>query len=360
MTAAMGSESRSDATEPDRSLLSVIVPIYNEEDTLPELERRLPTAVAGLGFRALEFLLVSDGSVDRSEEIIRQIVTRDGRFRGIFLTRNFGHQAAVSTGLAQARGSVVAIIDGDLQDPPEAIAALVEALAGGADVAYGIRGTREENTLKRSAYFTFYRLLRSIAAIDIPLDAGDFCCMRRRVVDAMLVLPERNRFVRGLRAWVGYTQVGVEYERAARFAGAPKYTLRKLLALAYDGLFSFTSLPVRFIQIVGFSLSLLAILIAITYFVWYLIAPEQFPRGFASLIISIWFFAGVQLLCLGIIGEYVVRTCDEGRGRPVALVREVVGQTDPGGPGEADVRSVDADRRGSLAIPAEGVPDDGG
>lgn len=258
------------------------------------------------------------------------------------------------------RGSVVAIIDGDLQDPPEAIAALVEALAGGADVAYGVRGKRKENTLKRSAYFTFYRLLRSISAIDIPLDTGDFCCMRRRVVDAMLVLPERNRFVRGLRAWVGYTQVGVEYERAARFAGAPKYTLRKLLALAYDGLFSFTSLPVRFIQIVGFSLSLLAILIAITYFVWYLIAPEQFPRGFASLIISIWFFAGVQLLCLGIVGEYVVRTCDEGRGRPVALVREVIGRTDPGGPGEVDIRLVNADRRGSLATSAEGVFDDGG
>src|SRR6266511_1921201 len=139
MTAVMSSDWRGAATELDRSLLSVIVPIYNEEDTLPELERRLPTAVAGLGFLVLEFLLVSDGSVDRSEAVIRQIVARDGRFRGIFLTRNFGHQAAVSTGLAHARGSVVAIIDGDLQDPPEAIAALVEALAGGADVAYGVR-----------------------------------------------------------------------------------------------------------------------------------------------------------------------------------------------------------------------------
>jgi hypothetical protein len=141
----------------------------------------------------------------------------------------------------------------------------------------------------------------------------------------MLTLPERNRFVRGLRAWVGFDQVGVEYERAARYAGVPKYTLGKLLALAYDGLFSFTSLPVRFIQIIGFSLSMTAIGIAVGYFVWYLIDPEAFaPRGFASLIISIWFLAGVQLLCLGIIGEYVVRTCDEVRSRPVALVREFV------------------------------------
>jgi dolichol-phosphate mannosyltransferase len=317
------------ATELDKSLLSVIVPIYNEQDTLPELERRLPKALSNLGFDALEFLLVSDGSVDRSEAIIREMVARDRRFRGIFLTRNFGHQAAISIGLSQANGSVIAIIDGDLQDPPEAITALVQALAEGADVAYGVRGKRKENFLKQSAYFMFYRLLRSISAIDIPLDTGDFCCLRRRVVDAMLTLPEHNRFVRGLRAWVGYTQVGVEYERAARFAGAPKYTLGKLLVLAYDGLFSFTSLPIRFIQMAGFLLSVVAIMVAVGYFVWFLIAPEQFPRGFASLIISIWFFAGIQLFCLGVVGEYVLRTCEEGRGRPVALVREVVGRGNP-------------------------------
>jgi glycosyltransferase involved in cell wall biosynthesis len=314
------------ARELDRSLLSVVVPIYNEEDTLPELERRLVEALSGLGFDALEFVLVSDGSVDRSEAMICEIVARDPRFRGIFLTRNFGHQAAISIGMSHARGSVIAIIDGDLQDPPEAIALLVDALVQGADVAYGVRGKRKENVFKQSAYFTFYRLLRSLSAIDIPLDTGDFCCMRRRVVDAVLALPERNRFVRGLRAWVGYTQVGVEYERAARFAGTPKYTLRKLLGLAYDGLFSFTRLPIRFIQMTGFLLSFIVILVAIAYLIWYLIDPAVFPRGFASLIISIWFFAGVQLFCLGVVGEYVLRTCEEGRGRPMALVREIVGE----------------------------------
>ncbi len=328
------------ATELDRSLLSVVVPIYNEQDTLPELERRLPPALAGLGFHGLEFLLVSDGSVDRSESIIREMVARDRRFRGIFLTRNFGHQAAISIGLAQAKGSAVAIIDGDLQDPPEAIAALVQALAQGADVAYGVRRKRPENLFKNSAYLAFYRLLHAISEIDIPLDSGDFCCLRRRVVDAILTLPERTRFVRGLRAWVGFTQVGVEYERAARFAGAPKYNIRKLLGLAYDGLFSFTSLPIRFIQLAGFLLSLAAIAVAGGYFVWYLIAPGQFPRGFASLIISIWFFGGVQLFCLGVVGEYVVRTCEEGRGRPVALVREVVGRGDLDEPSRSDDASL--------------------
>jgi polyisoprenyl-phosphate glycosyltransferase len=312
----------------DKSLLSVIVPIFNEEATLPELARRLPRALEGLGFRAIEILLVSDGSRDDSERMIREIVELDPRFQGIFLTRNFGHQAAVSIGMSQARGTVVAVIDGDLQDPPEAIGSLVAALAQGNDVAYGVRTKRKEGVLLRWAYFTFYRLLRFVSMIDVPLDSGDFCCMRRRVVNAMLALPERNRFVRGLRAWVGFAQVGVEYERAARFAGAPKYTLRKNLGLAYDGLFSFTKLPVRFIQVAGFILSFVAIMIAMGYLVWSLVAPHRFPQGFASLIISIWFFAGIQMLCLGIVGEYVVRTCDEGRGRPVALVREIVRETD--------------------------------
>jgi len=324
----------SEGDELDRSLLSIVVPVFNEEENLPELEARLRSAAESMEFRDYEFLLVSDGSTDRSEGMIRKLVARDPRFRGIFLTRNFGHQAAVSTGLAHARGSVVAIIDGDLQDPPEAIPLLLKALAGGADVAYGVRSKRKENALKRAAYFIFYRLLLVLSAIEIPLDSGDFSCLRRRVVDAMLELPERNRFVRGIRSWVGFGQVGVEYERAARFAGASKYTLRKLLALAYDGLFSFTRLPVRLIQFFGFVLSSTAILIALAYVVWYFVAPERFPAGFASLFVSIWFFSGVQLLCLGFVGEYVIRTYEESRARPVALVREVVGQA-PTGPGPA-------------------------
>ena len=314
----------------DRSLLSVVVPVFNEAENLDDLERRLGPAVADLGFDDQEFLIVSDGSTDESEPMIRALIRRDPRYRGIFLSRNYGHQAALSAGLERAIGSVVAVIDGDLQDPPEAIAPLIAALDGGADVAFGIRRSRREGWPKRLCYDAFYRLLRAVAEVEIPPDAGDFCCLRRPVLEAMLALPERRRFVRGLRAWVGFRQVGVVYQRQGRAGGTPKYTFRKLVGLAFDGLFSFTALPIRVIQAAGFVLSALAVLVAIAYVAWSLAAPERFPSGFASLIVSIWFFAGVQLLCLGIVGEYVARTCEEVRGRPSSVVREVVGHPRPG------------------------------
>ncbi len=308
----------------DTRLLSVVVPIYNEEETLPELASRLTGAAEPLGFDACEFLLVSDGSEDRSEAIIRDLVRTDDRFRGVFLSRNFGHQAAVSIGLEYSRGTIVGVIDGDLQDPPEILAHLITALEQGADVAYGIRRDRKEHWLKRGSYGLFYRLLRRVAPVKLPADAGDFCCLRRSVLDALLALPERKRFLRGLRAWVGFEQVGVEYSRHPRAAGVPKYSITKLFGLAFDGFFGLSTLPIRVIQVAGFFFSGLAVAVAFGYFSWSMIAPQQFPSGFASLIISIWFFAGVQLLCLGIIGEYVARTFDESRGRPTAIVREVV------------------------------------
>jgi len=207
---------------------------------------------------------------------------------------------------------------------------LLQAIDDGAEVAYGVRTARKETLLKRVAYSTFYRFLRSAASIDIPADTGDFCCMTRAVVDDILRLPERNRFVRGLRAWVGRRQVGVVYERDARFAGAPKYTVRKLIGLAYDGLFSFSVLPIRLMQIMGFAVSAVSLSVAAGYLIWYFVSPQRFPSGFATLTISIWFLAGVQLLFLGIVGEYVARTFDESRRRPVAIVREIVVGDDAG------------------------------
>lgn len=304
--------------------LSVVVPVFNEEANLPELRKRLKAVVEDLGFGKAEVLFVSDGSTDNSEEIIAEFVRGDGLFGAIFLTRNFGHQAAVSVGIATAVGDVVCVIDGDLQDPPEAIPQLLEVIDRGADVAYAIRTRRKESFFKRSAYAAFYRLLSRVSNIEIPLDTGDFCCMRRCVVDAMLRLPERNRFVRGLRAWVGFRQVGVPYERAARFAGLPKYTLWSLSKLAYDGLFSFTELPVKIMQFLGFAVSGAAMLVAVIYAAWRCLSPGVFPSGFATLAISLWFIGGVQLLFLGVLGEYVVRTFDEVRRRPVALVREIM------------------------------------
>ena len=306
--------------------LSIVIPVYNEQEVLPELHRRLEKLLSDNRCPTSEVLFVSDGSTDETEDILSELVCQDSRFRAVLLARNFGHQAAVSVGLQMVRGRYVAVIDGDLQDPPEAILELLAALHNGADVAYGIRRKRKEGILKRTAYFVFYRLLNFVSPIDVPLDTGDFCCMRREVVDKINSLSERNRFVRGLRAWVGYTQIGVEYERQSRCAGRSKYTLRKLLALTYDGLFSFSRLPVRLAQWLGFGVSSLSFVVAFAYFVWYFLSPQPFPRGFATLTISIWFLGGVQLLFLGIIGEYVVRTLDETRRRPVAVVRSVLEQ----------------------------------
>jgi dolichol-phosphate mannosyltransferase len=304
--------------------LSIIVPVHNEEQNLRELCRQLRDAIESLQPMCVEVLLVSDGSTDRSEPMIAEIVAQDDRFKGIFLTRNFGHQAAVSVGLEYSVGAIVSIIDGDLQDPPNEIPRLMAALEEGADIVYGVRRDRKEGWFKRAAYATFYRLLRTIADIEIPLDSGDFCCMRREVVDAILQLPECNRFVRGLRAWVGYRQVGVEYERSARHAGTPSFTLAKLVRLAYDGLFSFSAMPIRMMQALGFCISFAALCVATFYVVFFLLKPSAFPQGFATITVSIWLLAGVQLFFLGVLGEYVVRIFDEVRRRPTALVRQIV------------------------------------
>lgn len=307
-------------------MLSVVVPVYNEEENIKALKKRLMEFGDSAGFDRVEFVLVDDGSSDSTAEKLAKLPGKDARFRVATLTRNFGHQPAVSAGLSIARGSVICVIDGDLQDPPEAIATLVDAMeAQDADVAYGVRRARKENVFKRTAYFTFYRLLERSSDFPIPLDTGDFACMTRRVVDKMLELPERRRFVRGIRAWVGYKQIPVEYERHARHAGEPKYSFTKLLGLAYDGLFSNSSLPIRAFQMIGTTLAIGAFLVAMLYVVLFLTAEDKtnWTPGFATLIVSIWFLAGVQMLSLGLIGEYVFRAFDESRRRPVSLIRDV-------------------------------------
>lgn len=303
-------------------MLSVVVPVYNEEANLAEVRARVTRMLDGVGFDRSEVLFVSDGSSDGSERMIAEFARADPRLRGIFLTRNFGHQAAVSVGLERARGSVVTVIDGDLQDPPEHIPALIAALEDGADVAYGVRRKRKEPAFKRAGYWLFYRLLRMISSTNVPLDAGDYACMTRRVVDAMKSLPETRRFVRGLRAWVGYRQVGVEYERHQRFAGTPKYTLSGLLRLAYDGIFAFSGVPVKLMQIVGFVAASGAALVGLVYLIISLLVAT--PPGFPTIMLSIWLLGGVQLFAFGLLGEYVFRTYEEARRRPSAMVREVV------------------------------------
>ena len=311
----------------NRPYISCVIPVYNEEQTLQTCYTRVSAMLNALSQGPQQIIFVNDGSSDSTQAMLEDLAASDNRILAVRLSRNFGHQAAVSTGLRHANGDYVCVLDGDLQDPPEVIPEMIAALDAGADVAYGVRQHRKEHPLKKIAYAGFYRLMRSISDIDIPLDAGDFCVMRREVVERINALPEAGRFVRGLRAWVGGVQVGVPYERHERCAGRSKYTVWKLLGLAAQGVFSFSSAPVKLVQLLGFGTAGVAILVALGYLTLYFVMPGQFPAGWATLVISIWFLAGVQLLSVGLLGEYIHRTFNEVRRRPTAFVAELSTQT---------------------------------
>lgn len=301
--------------------VSVVVPVFNEQENLPELYRRLSATLGSLGLH-YELVLVDDGSRDRSLELMKQLAALDEGVLVVELARNFGHQVAISAGLDHARGKAVIIMDADLQDPPEVLPEFISKWREGHDVVYAIRATRKENWLKRSAYAVFYRLLQRIANIHIPLDAGDFCIMDRRVVDILVSMPERNRFVRGIRSWVGLDQVGLPYNRDGRFAGKPKFTLNRLVYLAIDGLISFSFVPLRLISTLGLAASVFSILLAIFYVIQKFTRGLD-PPGFATTITAIFFLAGLQLTTLGVIGEYVGRIFEEVKRRPLYIVRRL-------------------------------------
>lgn len=304
-----------------RPELSVIIPVFNEAENLPTLHGRLTRALVNLGME-YEIVLVDDGSQDQSPDILRRMEAEDQRIVIVEFARNFGHQVAISAGLEQSRGRVVCIMDADLQDPPEVLHTFLAKWREGWEVVYAIRTERKEWWGKRLAYAGFYRLLQRVANIDIPLDAGDFCVMDRRVVDLLVRMPERNRFVRGIRSWVGFKQIGVPYERHARHAGAPKYTFRKLLYLALDGLISFSHMPLRIITLLGFTVSFLSFLVALFYLVKKFTLGTGVP-GFTTLVVSIFFLAGIQLVTIGVIGEYIGRISDEVKRRPLYVARRV-------------------------------------
>lgn len=306
--------------------ISCVIPVYNEQETLEHCYERVCKMLDSLDESPQEIVFINDGSTDRTEEMLRELTQRDPRVVAVRLSRNFGHQAALAAGLREARGDMIAVLDGDLQDPPEVVPEMIQAVRDGADVAYGVRKHRKEHILKKFAYATFYRIMRSVSDIDIPLDAGDFCVMRGDIVERMNQLPESLRFIRGLRAWVGGTQVGVPYERQERHAGTSKYSLWKLMGLAAQGIFGFSSVPVKFIQFLGFGISMLAIAVALTYLALYFVTTSPLPSGWSTLVISIWFLAGVQLLAVGLLGEYIHRTFTEVRQRPSAFVAEVITQ----------------------------------
>lgn len=311
-------------------MISLVVPAYNEEDGLEELYRRVAAASTSWG-EAWELVIIDDGSRDRTLEILERLAEQDPRVKVVSLSRNFGHQAAVTAGLQHAGGSVVCVMDADLQDPPEELLPFIEKIREGHDVVYAIRTKRKEGLFKRIAYHTYYRLLKRLATLDIPLDSGDFCVMRGEVVDAINGLPERNRFVRGLRTWVGFRQTGLAYERAARFAGEPKYTLRKLFKLAGDGIVNFSYRPLQAIMLLGFFVGTVAVALGLVVLAQYI---GNFPilgynpreaRGWTSLILVLLFSSAVQLFCLGILGEYLGRLFEETKRRPVYLVKKRIG-----------------------------------
>jgi polyisoprenyl-phosphate glycosyltransferase len=304
--------------------LSVVIPVFDEQDNLTLLYQRL-TAVLEETEPNYQVVFVDDGSRDGSLNILRELVEKDERVILIELARNFGHQVAISAGLDYAFGQGVIIMDADLQDPPEVLPQFIAKWREGHDVVYAIRATRKENWLMRIAYAAFYRLLSKIANIHIPLDAGDFCIMDRKVVDLLVGMPERNRFVRGIRSWVGLDQVGLPYQREARNAGKPKFTLTRLVYLALDGLISFSYLPLRAITVMGFGVSFISICLAVFYAVKRLTVGLS-PPGFATTIVAILFLAGMQLITIGVIGEYIGRIFEEVKRRPLYVVRKVTGK----------------------------------
>jgi dolichol-phosphate mannosyltransferase len=304
---------------------SFIVPVFNEEATLPELYRRLSTVMDSMD-GAVELVLVDDGSSDRSLAMMRELHERDHRICYLSFARNFGHQIAVTAGLNFVRGQAIVVLDADLQDPPELILDLADKWRRGYEVVYAQRVQRHrEGWFKRLTAYIFYRLLRQLADVDIPTDTGDFCLMDRRVVDALNAMPERNRYIRGLRSWLGFRQIAIPFERDARFAGEVKYTFRKSLSLAIDGLVSFSKVPLRISTYVGLFAAVMAIVMAALVLYWRFFSPVSPLTGYATIAVAIFFLGAVQLFSIGILGEYIGRIYEEVKNRPVYILREVNG-----------------------------------
>jgi polyisoprenyl-phosphate glycosyltransferase len=300
---------------------SIVAPIYNEKENLPELYRRVKEVMNSTG-EPWELVLVDDGSTDGSTEIIRALASKDKCVRPVIFARNFGHQIAITAGWDYARGDAVVIIDADLQDPPEVILEMAKKWKEGNDVVYAVRAEREgESLFKLWTASLFYRLIYRITDVKIPLDTGDFRLMDRKVVNVLKKMRERHRFPRGMSAWVGFKQVGVQYKRAARQAGETKYPFRKMFRLALNAITSFSYFPLQVATYFGFFSAGIAA-IAIPVVIYMRVTGSQAFFGQATTLIAVLFLGGVQLICVGILGEYIGRLYDEAKGRPLYIVRE--------------------------------------
>ena len=307
---------------PRSTKVSVAVPLYNEELVVDELYRRLRNVLNGLPGE-YEIVFVDDGSTDGTRELLSAVAMADPRVKVVFLSRNFGHQAALSAGLDHVTGDVIILMDGDLQDTPESIPQFVNHYHRGYDVVYAIRAHRKEGWLLRTCYALFYHTISGAAEVPLPRNAGDFGLVSRRVLEIIRHCPERHRYLRGLRGWAGFRQVGVKVEREARRAGQSKYSWLKLLRLACDGIFSFSVAPLRMATWIG----VITILGSMGFTLYAVVAHlcwQRSPAGFTALITAISFLAGVQLLCLGVIGEYVGRIYEQVKMRPMYVVDQVL------------------------------------
>jgi dolichol-phosphate mannosyltransferase len=307
------------------NVISVAIPVFNEAEVLPHLLSRLRRVLDSIHGGPHEIVFVNDGSSDDTLAILEAEAREDPRLLVIALARNFGHQAALTAALAHTTGDVIVVMDADLQDAPEAIPILLEKYGEGYDVVYAQRVGRKEGLLLRSCYFLFYRVVAALADVRLPLDSGDFALMSRKVVDQLNQAPEHHRYLRGLRTWVGFRQIGVPVERAERHVGRSKYSFIALLKLAFDGIFAFSTAPLRAAALVGG----FAVLGSACYALYAIIAKlvlQESTRGFTALIVSITFLAGVQLLFLGVIGEYLGRVYEEVKARPLYIVDRVIGR----------------------------------
>lgn len=322
--------------EATSALVSIVVPVCDEAAVLPELRQRLVSVLDDAGVR-FEVIVVDDGSTDGSAELLDHFHEEDPRWKCVHLSRNFGHQAAVTAGLHHARGDVACVMDADLQDPPEVLLGLLAEWEKGSDVVYAIRRQRKEHRAKVALYELFYRLLARLSSIPMPLDAGDFSLLSRPALDAINRLPEKERFVRGLRAWVGFRQTGLVYERAARAGGRSKYGLVGLARLAMNGLVSFSDKPLIVVMLFGLAISAAAFVYGVT-----LVARKLFwggvVTGYASMMAALLFLSGIQLVAMGVVGIYLSKIFQEVKARPAYVVRSLRGlapASPPPGPGAA-------------------------
>jgi dolichol-phosphate mannosyltransferase len=297
---------------------SFVIPLYNEVEVCDKLVQRMDRLMQKIS-EPCEVVFIDDGSTDGTTMMMEHQALSDIRYQSIFLSRNFGHQFALSAGLQFARGDFIMVLDGDLQDPPELFFDFYSKMQEGYDVVYGIRKKRKENLLKKTAYHLFYRVLKLISDYKIPLDSGDFALISKRVAKTMTSLTEYSRFLRGLRSWVGFQQTGIEYERQARKSGDSKYTFRKLVRLGSDGVFNFSTFPIRFFFFLGSGL----ISLSVFYFIYTIIRRifvGDVPQGFTALLFMILLFGGIQLFAIGVIGEYVQRIFFQVKNRPLFIV----------------------------------------